>query len=80
MISKTVKAKRRQNRAYHQHVAAIKVICIDNRQRNEGTEFFLLSLPITNRSSHHIEARERAAVLPAYRKRLAKCRELSRSA
>lgn len=80
MISKSVKAKRRYNRLYHQRVATIEVVCVDNRQRKQGVEFFLLSLPMSPRFAHHIEVRGKAAVLPAYRKLLAKCRELSPSA
>lgn len=71
MISKSTKTKRRKNFAFHQRVATISQSLIDVRG---NTKFYLLSLPVNPRRSHHIEVRGTAQLLPKYREMLAYCR------
>lgn len=71
MISKSTKTKRRHNFAFHKRVASIEQTLIDVQG---DQKFYLLSVPVNPRRSHHIEVRGQAQLLNKYREMLAYCR------
>lgn len=71
MISKSTKTKRRQHAAFYQRVSTIEQTLIDVRG---NTKFYLLSVPVNPRRSHHIEVRGKAQLLGKYREMLEYCR------
>lgn len=72
MISKSTKAKRRKNYAYYKMVKTISIQFIDS-----GVNYFLVSLPWTEKISIHLEARGGGQLRQQYIRMLARCRKLA---